>query len=229
MGSARAKSISATKAGSTSGGYVAHLTLLRCRSSASEQVPSSGSTRRMLTDARHPAAALRPAPHLVIMGMWSLGDGATRPKPPGPPTASPRPTSYGFLTSNRTKHTPKREQAMKSQHDHGSTAGGAWQNNSENPGPADQTPAWSSTGPPTCDRPPDRPCSSRPAPRTTSATSAGRAARLAAAPAPAPAARNHIHPRKLPSLQEPRTSEVPPGSKDRWWRCGPLSTVHEDS
>jgi len=34
------------------------------------------------------------------------------------------PTSYGFLTSNQTKHTPKREQAMKSQHDHG-TAGGA--------------------------------------------------------------------------------------------------------
>src|SRR5215469_8323800 len=48
MGSAMLKSISATKDGSTSGGYSRHFSLLRCRNSVSEQLPSSGSTRRML-------------------------------------------------------------------------------------------------------------------------------------------------------------------------------------
>src|SRR5579859_7580964 len=60
IGSARAKSISATKAGSTSGGYSRHLTLLRWYRPVSERVPSSGSTRRML------AAALGPSPRLFI-------------------------------------------------------------------------------------------------------------------------------------------------------------------
>src|SRR5262249_10534023 len=54
-------------------------------------------------------------------GGWRGKSGTARSahSQPAPPllTGSSRP--------NRTKHTPKREQAMKSQHDHGSGAGGA--------------------------------------------------------------------------------------------------------
>jgi len=64
---------------------------------------------------------------LMIMGIWSLGDGVTSPKPPGPPTASPgAPLLTVSSRPNQTKHTPKREQAIRSQHDRGSTGGGAW-------------------------------------------------------------------------------------------------------
>ncbi len=64
MGSARSKSISATQAGSTSGGYSVHFQLRRRRSVSSEQSPSNGSTLRpyLLTIGRQPAARSRLLP-----------------------------------------------------------------------------------------------------------------------------------------------------------------------
>jgi len=62
IGAARSKSISATKAGSTSAGWARHLALVRCRSRGSEHVPSRASTRRMLAHrAGHRAGRPRPA------------------------------------------------------------------------------------------------------------------------------------------------------------------------
>jgi len=49
----------------------------------------------------------------------------TNPGRPGRMARSRRITAKHQSRPNRTKHTPKREQAMRSQHDHGSTGGGA--------------------------------------------------------------------------------------------------------
>ena len=75
-----------------------------CRDSrrAGQRGQRPGATRRRVRAAGL-VPAVPPRSRLMTMGLVSLGGGAPSPKTPGPPTASPRPTSYGFLTSKPDK------------------------------------------------------------------------------------------------------------------------------